>query len=527
MKYKAIILLSFFSALFLTTCSSDTQQDKITFRVTNGSEPSSLDPQISTDSTASNIIVNMFLGLTVRDSQTGGYKPGLAQSWDISDDGLVYTFHLREGLVWSDGVPITAEGIRKSYLRILDKETGSQYVDIVKSTIKNGQDYFDGKVTDSELGIRALNDNTLEIILVNPKPYFLDMLTHTSFIPVPVHVIEKHGQNWTNPENMAVSGAYTLKKRLVNDKIVITKNDKYYNAPSVEIDEVIFYPILGDTAYNMYIKDELDFLPTIGREKFDEARIRDDYYSYPTNSATYLAFNTTIKPLDNPKVREALTLAIDRVTITHVIGKSRSDPTRNLTPPFDNYSYGKELKLFDPERSKKLLAEAGYPNGAGFPTLKYKTTKRDGPKLFEEFLQEQFKKILNINLEIEVEEWTTFLGSRRMGNYQISDMGWAGDYGDPLTFLESLFTTENHVFGAYGYSNKEYDALIKKSNFEQDPLKRQDILRQAEAIIVEKDFPVAPLGIPKSYYLFRNDKWTGWTPNVANKYHYEDIKPKR
>ncbi|OJH15393.1 ABC transporter substrate-binding protein, partial [Borreliella bissettiae] len=185
----------------------------------------------------------------------------------------------------------------------------------------------------------------------------------------------------------------------------------------------------------------------------------------------------------------------------------------------------KNLILFDPENAKKLLAEAGYPDGKGFPTLKYKIS--GGRPTTAEFLQEQFKKILNINLEIENEEWTTFLGSRRTGNYQMSSVGWIGDYFDPLTFLDSLFTTENHFFGAYKYSNKEYDALIKKSNFELDPIKRQDILRQAEEIIVEKDFPMAPLFIPKSHYLFRNDKWTGWIPNIAESYLYEDIKTKK
>ncbi|UGQ17130.1 peptide ABC transporter substrate-binding protein [Borrelia sp. RT1S] len=526
MKHKVIILLSFF-VLLLSSCTGDEHKDKITFRVTNDSEPTSLDPQLSTDTAASNIISNILLGLTVRDAQTGGYKPGLAHSWDISSDGLTYTFYLREGLIWSDGVPITAEGIRKSYIRILNKDTASQYVDMVKSVIKNAQEYFDGLVLDSEVGVKALNDTTLEITLANPRPYFLDMLTHTTYMPVPVHVIEKHGNKWTDPENMVVSGPFKLKEKLVNDKIVIAKNDKYYNASNVEIDEVVFYTATANTAYNMYINDELDFLMKVGTEYLEEARIRDDYYSFPYNAVGYVAFNTTIKPLDNPKVREALTLAIDRETLTKSIGKGRSAPTRNLTPSFENYSYGKELTLFDPQRAKQLLAEAGFPEGKDFPTLKYKTSKRDGPKLFEEFLQEQFKKILNIDIEIETEEWTTFLTSRKLGNYQMSDMGWAGDYSDPLTFLESLFTTEYHTFGAYGYSNKEYDSLVKKSDLEQDPIKRQDILRKAEEIIVEQDFPAAPISIVKSHYLFRDDKWSGWTPNIAGKYLYEDIKVKK
>ncbi|MBB6213044.1 peptide ABC transporter substrate-binding protein [Borreliella californiensis] len=523
MKYtKIALMLIIFS---LIACINNTKKEKIVFRVSNLSEPSSLDPQLSTDLYGSNIITNLFLGLAVKDSQTGKYKPGLAKSWNISDDGIVYTFNLREDVVWSDGIAITAEEIKKSYLRILNKKTAAMYANLLKSTIKNAQEYFDETVPESELGIKAIDSKTLEITLTSPKPYFPDMLTNTAYIPVPMHIVEKYGENWTNPENMVVSGAYKLKERSINDKIVIEKNDKYYNANNVEIDEVIFYPTEGSVAYNMYINGEIDFLQGAEKNNLEEIKIRDDYYSGLKNGMAYIAFNTTKKPLDNLKVRQAISLAIDRETLTKVVLKGSSDPTRNLTPKFDDYSYGKNLILFDPENAKKLLAEAGYPDGKGFPTLKYKIS--GGMPTTAEFLQEQFKKILNINLEIENEEWTTFLGSRRTGNYQMSSVGWIGDYFDPLTFLDSLFTTENHFFGAYKYSNKEYDALIKKSNFELDPIKRQDILRQAEEIIVEKDFPMTPLYIPKSHYLFRNDKWTGWVPNIAESYLYEDIKTKK
>ncbi|MCD2308889.1 peptide ABC transporter substrate-binding protein [Borreliella burgdorferi] len=523
MKYiKIALMLIIFS---LIACISNAKKEKIVFRVSNLSEPSSLDPQLSTDLYGSNIITNLFLGLAVKDSQTGKYKPGLAKSWNISEDGIIYTFNLREDIVWSDGVAITAEGIKKSYLRILNKKTAAMYANLIKSTIKNAQEYFDETVPESELGIKAIDSKTLEITLTSPKPYFPDMLTHSAYIPVPMHIVEKYGENWTNPENIVVSGAYKLKERSINDKIVIEKNEKYYNAKNVEIDEVIFYPTEGSVAYNMYINGELDFLQGAEKNNLEEIKIRDDYYSGLKNGMAYIAFNTTIKPLDNLKVRQAISLAIDRETLTKVVLKGSSDPTRNLTPKFDDYSYGKNLILFDPENAKKLLAEAGYPDGKGFPTLKYKIS--EGRPTTAEFLQEQFKKILNINLEIENEEWTTFLGSRRTGNYQMSSVGWIGDYFDPLTFLDSLFTTENHFLGAYKYSNKEYDALIKKSNFELDPIKRQDILRQAEEIIAEKDFPMAPLYIPKSHYLFRNDKWTGWVPNIAESYLYEDIKTKK
>ncbi|WKC57895.1 peptide ABC transporter substrate-binding protein, partial [Borrelia sp. P9F1] len=384
-----------------------------------------------------------------------------------------------------------------------------------------------GHVLDSEVGVQAVNDTTLKITLANPKPYFLDMLAHHTYMPVPVHAIEKHGERWTDPVNMVVSGPFKLKERYVNDKIVIEKNDKYYNAGNVEIDEVVFYTISNSiTSYRMYENDELDALttPTIPPNLIKEIRLRNDYYTSAVNGLYYFSFNTTVKPLDNPKVREALTLAIDRETLTEKVIENGSIPTRRISPNFKNYSYGKELTLFNPQRAKQLLAEAGFPDGKDFPVLKYKTSKRDGPGITAEFLQEQFKKILNIDIDIETEEWTTFLTSRKLGNYQMSHMGWAGDYSDPLTFLESLFTTEYHTFGAYGYSNKEYDSLIKKSDFEQDPVKRQDILRKAEEIIIEIDFPVAPIYIYAGNYLFNNDKWTGWSPNILERFDFSELR---
>ncbi|WP_445435921.1 peptide ABC transporter substrate-binding protein [Candidatus Borreliella tachyglossi] len=515
-----------FSIITILACSKEIEKEPASFKISWGGEPKSIDPQLSEETIGSAIVLQMFSGIMNIDTQTGGYKPGLAQSWDISDAGLVYTFHLREGLVWSDGVPITAESIRKSYLRILDKETGSQYVGMLKPTIKNAQNYFDGKVTDSELGIKALNDNTLEITLVNPKPYFLTMLTHQSFIPVPVHAIEKHGQNWTNPENIVVSGPFKLKERLVNEKIIIQKNDKYYNAPSVEIDEVVFYTIRdSSTSYRMYENNEIDALTsgTIPYDLIKEIKLRNDHYTSALNGLYYFSFNTQIKPIDDSRVREALTLAIDRETLTEKVLNNGSIATRRVTLNFNNYSYGKELKLFDPERSKKLLAVAGYPDGAGFPTLKLKYNTSENHKKICEFIQNQWSMILNIKVELENEEWTTFLAHKQSGNYVIARSGWMGDYPDPLTFL-NLFQKEFSHFSSYKYFNEEYENLIHKSDFELDPIKRQDILRKAEEIIIEKDFPVAPIYIYAGNYLFRNDKWTGWTPNILERFDFSALK---
>ncbi|BCR19284.1 Periplasmic oligopeptide-binding protein [Borrelia miyamotoi] len=519
-KYTFII----FMLITILSCSKESSKENLVFKIIMGTEPKSIDPQLAEDKLGAVIIAQMFSGIVDGDSQTGGYKPGLAKSWDISDDGTVYTFHLREDIFWSDGVPITAEGIRKSYLRMLNKETGSNYVGTVKSTIKNAQDYFEDKIPESELGIKAIDNYTLEITLDTPKPYFLDMLVHQSFIPVPVHTIEQHGKNWIKPENMVVSGAYKLKERTPNEKISLIKNDKYFNANKVELQEIIFYTISDtSTAYRMYENNEIDALTTIPPDLIKEIKLRNDYYSSAINGLYYFSFNTQIKPLDNVKVREALTLAIDRETLTKKVMVNDSIPTRRISPNFDNYSYGKQLKLFDPERATQLMAEAGYPNGAKFPQLKIKYNTNESHKKIAEFIQNQWSKILNITTELENEEWTSFLETKQKGDYEIARAGWMGDYSDPLTFL-SLFQKEFSHFSSYNYFNQEYENLIKQSDLEQDPIKRQDILRKAEMIIIEKDFPVAPIYIHAGNYLFRNDKWTGWIPNIAERFSFSELK---
>ncbi|AYE36210.1 peptide ABC transporter substrate-binding protein [Borrelia turcica IST7] len=519
-KFKLLIIF----LIMIASCSKPTD-NKLSFKVNIGGEPASLDPQLDDGSTGE-IQGQLFLGLVIGDSKTGGYKPGLAHSWDISDDGLIYTFYLREGLVWSDGVPITAEGIRKSYLRVLNKETAAPYVNIIKSTVKNAQDYFDSNVSDSELGVKAINDKTLEITLTNPKPYFLDMLVNQIFVPVPVHAIEKYGSNWTNPENMVVSGPFKLKEKVLNEKLVLGKNDKYYDAKNVALEELVLLTIDNNTIlYNMYLNNEIDGLfHSIPPDTLANIELREDHYRHRNNTIGFFSFNTTVKPLDNPKVREALTLAIDRELTSKTFNKGKAEPTRNLTPPLEHYSYGKELTLFDPKRAKQLLAETGYPDGKDFPTLTISISMVPYQKKMGEFIQNQWKEMLNINIQVQTQEWSILSQNRKNGNYEIAITGRIADFNDPLSFL-NIFTSENSHLASYKYSNKKYDDLIKQSDFEQDPIKRRDILRKAEEIIVEKDFPIAPTYIYVGNYLFRNDKWTGWTPNLFNRHNLHELKP--
>lgn len=522
-KLKAALFLS---AILFISCVKENDGHKLAFKLNIGSEPATLDVQLINDSVGSTIVSQMFLGILDGDPRTGGYRPGLAKSWDISDEGMVYTFHLRDNLVWSDGIAITAEGIRKSYLRILDKETGSSFVNIIKSTIKNAEEYFDGKVNESDLGIKALDEKTLEITLKSPKPYFLDMLVHQTFVPVPVHVIEKYGQDWTNPENMVASGPFKLKDRVLNEKVVLEKNDKYYKSKDVVLDNIIFFVTDNSiTAYNMYLNDELDAIfNNVPPDLLKDLKLREDCYSMGINSTYFYSLNTKVKPLDNVTVRKALSLAIDRKTLTESVLNDSSIPTRRATPDYIDYSYKSNLNLFDAKMAKKLLVDAGYPNGKNFPLLKVKYNVNDRQRKIAEFIQNQWKKNLNINVQLESEEWSTYINSRINGNYEIIRAGWLGDYSDPMTFL-SIFKTENTSFSSYGYSNSEYDKLLIKSDHERNIFERQEILKKAEAIIIERDFPAIFINITSSSYLFRNDKWKGWEPNISERFDLSAIRP--
>ncbi|WP_434246536.1 peptide ABC transporter substrate-binding protein [Borreliella burgdorferi] len=263
--------------------------------------------------------------------------------------------------------------MRKSYLRVLGKNLNAPYVDEVRDVIKNGRDYYEGKIDASQLGIKAIDQKTIEFTLESPRPYFLDILLYSVFILVPIHVVEKHGNAWINPENIVTSGAFKLKEKILDSSITIERNTRYYDAQNVEIDEIMFFTTdNATTSYSMYQNNEIDFMfnQTIPADLIKTLESRADYYEGPFNALYYYPFNTTVKPFDDIRGRKALTLVIDRKTITEQVTVNGAVPTRTATPKYEHYTYGKNLVLFDPENAKRLLSEAGYPNGENFPKLK-------------------------------------------------------------------------------------------------------------------------------------------------------------
>ncbi|SCW38563.1 oligopeptide transport system substrate-binding protein [Borreliella japonica] len=525
MIIKKILLLTLLIAIAIS-CTISKAKDDLLFGVGIGNEPTSLDPQFCSDRLDNLIINELFIGLLRGDPKTGGYRPGLAKNWDISLDNTCYTFHLRDDIYWSDGVKITADTIKESYLMALESTEDLPNISLLTSKIKNAKEFHTTKSNADEVGIKVINEKTLEITLSKPTIYFLDMLTNPIFIPIPTHIVKKFGNKWTSAENMVTSGPFKLKRRILNEEISLEKNKKFYDAKNVAISEITFVTI-NDTRriYNMYEHNEIDAVfNSIPLSLINELILREDFYSADINEIGFFSLNTNAKPLNNAKVREALSLAIDRETLVYRALDNNFKATRKVSPNFNNYNYGKKLKLYNPRKAEKLLADAGYPDGKKFPTLTIRYTKNELEKEIAIFIQNQWKKVLNIDVEIEPETLNSHISNILKGQYEISIRSWQGDYLDPMAFFD-IFETKNSHLASYGYSNPELDELISKSEIETDEKIRLELFKKIEEIIIENDHPVIPIYNVAGNYLFKNDKWTGWNTNNSERFALSEIKP--
>ncbi|MCH2128052.1 MAG: peptide ABC transporter substrate-binding protein [Pirellulaceae bacterium] len=357
------------------------------------------------------------------------------------------------------------------------------------------------KTTDNNvIGIQALDDLTLQIDLEHPVPYFLNLLTFYSFMPVPRHVMERleiEGVNtnlWTRPEHIVSNGPYRLLRWRFRQSMDFEKNPYYWNVdevrtPNVRISMVESY----NTALNLYYTGEIDFPggnTSLPAEFMDTLRNFKDFRSDPYLGVYFYWFNTKQPPMDDPKVRQAFSLSVDRQSIVEYVTRAGQIPTADLVPDGLAGYEGLQNSLFDPERARQLLTEAGYPDGQGLPsvTLIYNTS--EGHKQIAVAIQQMWKEHLNVDVQIQNQEWQVYLSKLEQMDFQIARMGWIGDYPDPYTFLDLLasYSGNNHS----GLADAEYDALLQKSKTQQDPAKRLDILRQAEQRLLSQQ-PVLPI----------------------------------
>ncbi|MBI9102501.1 MAG: peptide ABC transporter substrate-binding protein [Spirochaetales bacterium] len=489
--------------------------EPVVFKYNNQAEPESLDPHVTEGVPEANIARCLFENLVSYDPQTLGPVPGVAESWEVSDDGLTWTFKIRKDAKWSDGVAITAQTVVDSWIRMVSPELAASYAYLPGMVIKGANAYNSGDAGPEAVAIRALDDYTFQFDLVGPAPYVLGMLSHGSFSIVPMHTIEKFGTEWVRPENIVTNGPFMLKNYIPQDKIVFEKSATYWDADAVKLDEVIFYPIDdANTAINMFLQGDLDWLPEVPDARLDEMKLRDDYNINEAFITYYYEFNQTEPPFDDVRVRKAFAMSIDRQELIDRVARGGQSPAFGLTPPLAKYPavVGFEESVAE---AKRLLAEAGYPNGAGFPdtTLIYNTS--EGHKRIAEYCQQKWAENLGIEITIENQEWATFVANRQEQNFEIARAGWQGDYVDPNTFLEDLLhSASGNNDGKY--NSAMYDGYLEEAKMMPEGQARYDVLAKAEALAIGEDMALMPFYYYTTMNWIDTDVWGGWYTTVLD-----------
>jgi len=455
------------------------------------SEPPTLDWSLATDNVSITILQNLMEGLADFDEKLQP-KAGLAKSWEISKDGRTYTYKLRTNVKWSDGVPLTAKHFVDSWERLLNPKTASEYAYFLFD-IAGAKDYNDGKLKDfTKVGVKAKDDHTFVVTLNKAASYFPSIPTFTATFPIRKDIIAKFGDKWTKPENMIVLGAFKLSDWKHDSKVSLVPNPNYYgNKPN--LDKVNAYIINEDTtAINMFESGSLQYVSRLPALEIDRLKKSPAYKSAPFLRGYYYGFNTNKKPFDNIKVRQAFALAVDRKQITDLL-KGGQIPTTSWVPKgMPGYEPNVGLD-FNVKKAQKLLAEAGYPGGKGFPQVTYMFDTRDDNKLIAERLQAMWKQNLGVDLRVQNEDWKVYLNRLKADTPAMYRLGWGADYPDPDNFL-NLFTSysgNNYT----GWKSKEYDNLIAKAASEPKMAKRLAYYKRAQQLLTEVDSVIIPLFI--------------------------------
>ncbi|EIU7556350.1 MULTISPECIES: ABC transporter substrate-binding protein [Providencia] len=489
------------SILFITLQANATDtaiKSPQVITINNGSEVTSLDPHKVEGVPESNIILNLLEGLVYSDID-GKVAPGVAESW-TNDNYITWVFTLRQGAKWSDGTPVTAEDFVYSWQRLSDPSTGSPYSSYLQNAyILNADAILAGKLPPTALGVKALDPQHLQVTLSHPVPYFVDMLSHTSLKPVNKKAIEQHGEKWTQPQNFVGNGAYLLDKWVVNERIVVKRNPYYWNNDSSRIDQATFLAITSEVSdINRYRSGEIDIsnsaIPPVLYKKMQQEK-PDELYVRPYLCTFYYEINNQKPPFNDPRVREAIKLGLDRETITNKVMAQGQVAAYGFTPTFinnGNFTLPEWADLTQEQRYKKakeLLLEAGYnkANPLKFSLL-YNTSDQNKQQAI--VAASMWKKNIGAQVTLQNQEWKTSLQSRHEGHYDVARATWCADYNEPTAFL-NMMLSQNSNNTAF-YSNSAFDALLAQALTAPDDQSRHDIYQQAEALL-DKDSAIVPV----------------------------------
>ncbi|MCC3862902.1 peptide ABC transporter substrate-binding protein [Terrisporobacter petrolearius] len=532
MKFKKKIAVLLASALAMSTalagCSnsgSGGSSKGVELNVNVGPEPTTIDPAKNSAVDGATLINHAFEGLMKLD-EDNKIVEAQAAKYEVNKDETVYTFTLREGIKWSDGKPVKAEDFVYAWQRLVDPKTGADYNYMI-SMVKNANEIMAGKKKPKELGIKALDEKTVEVTLTNPTPYFLEVCAFPATFPVRKDIVEANTDTWsTDPKTYIGNGPYVLKSWEHQSKMTYVKNENYYDLKKLGPDTINFV-LMEDknTMLSAYKNNEILFADDLPSEEIEA--MKDKGLVIEKQLGTYfLSINVKKEGLDNVKVREALSLALDRDYIVEKVAKGGQIPADSFVATGLTDADGKTefhenaKKWYDAkdykgnvEKAKKLLKEAGYENGKGLPSIELMCNPGHEPIM--EAVQNMWKENLGINVTISSQDWNVFLETRKEGDFQVARDGWLGDYNDPVSFID-MWVTDGGNNNAQ-WSNKEYDKLVSEIKSTTDAKERYAKMHEAEDILA-KDMPIVPIYFYTDLYLI-SDKLEGmYTSPLGYKY---------
>jgi oligopeptide transport system substrate-binding protein len=476
------------------------------FTFNNGTEVQTLDPATVTGVPEGRVIRALFEGLVVKHPRTLEPLPGMAESWEISEDGLTYTFHLREGARWSNGDPVTAEDFTYSWERFLNPKTAADYA--YQLWYVKGAKAYTTEVTEdggpkndfSSVGIRATDPYTLVVTLESPTAFFLDLTGFYPLFPVNRRNLEEAREafpdkwqiEWLRPDRIVTNGPYRVAMRRVNDRIRLVKNEDYWDADNVAFNTIDVLAMEQEsTMLNVYLTGGADFIDRVNTNVAHEMMAREDFNPEPYMGTYYYRVNVTKPPFDDVRVRRALSMTIPRKDIVENVEKMGQKAAYSWVPPVIPGYTGAECEREDADLARQLMAEAGYgPEGKPFPAIEIHYNTSDAHAAIAQVIALTWQNELGIKAKLRNEEWKVYLDTQNTLRYQVSRAAWIGDYSDPNTFIDMFVTGgENNKTG---WGNPDYDRLVAEAAAELDQVKRMELMRDAEAILMA-ELPMLPI----------------------------------
>jgi oligopeptide transport system substrate-binding protein len=509
LRLLAVVLCSLLTIGSQSGCSrARSQFEPGVLRVNLGTEPPGLDWHTATDSNSFDVVSNLMVGLTQYTNELKA-APSCAESWEVLDNGKRYLFHLKDSIKWSDGKPVTAHDFEYAWKRLLNPDTAAQYAFFLYDIV-DAREFNTGKIKNAdELGIKALDDRTFEVRLRKPAAYFIYLTAFCSSFPVRKDVVEKWGNRWTEPAHIVTNGPFKLTKWQHEYKIELTANELFHEGvPKLKKIKMFMVPE-ASTAFALYENNELDFIDNRSFATPDVERYKDspDYKNFPLLRANYLAFNVSKKPFTDVRVRRAFAMAIDKSVFPRILRRGERPASSWIPPALAGYAPDSGLP-FDPAAARKLLAEAGYPDGKGFPKPELLYPSRDDARLTVEATQDELKRNLGVEIGLVNMEWKVYLATVRKDAPPMYRNSWGADFPDPETFM-NLFTSYNGNNDSH-WSDPAYDKLIERAEAELDPKLRADLYRQADRMLCREAVPLVP-----TYLATQNIMVKPWVKGIA------------